>query len=291
MNRRDAAAVDGVTDWLREGAAVASAVGCARLFSPRRSGSAGEGGARRAARCWRTSEIQPRLRPSRSHDWPRDARLRSGGCPARRSTPMPAADVAARRRRPAASTATGPTPQRSARQREAALAENRARISKGDETQTPNCSRPRLRRAFGRGPCRDRRLRRLLELNEARCAGGGAVGFASTAPIAKTRRPNCGGTSTRTAGCSRASMPRSRSSAPDKRLKFFNSAFARLWGIEEAWLRAEPMSARSLERLHEAPALPGIRDFRAFKRERLRAVHLADRAADELCICPTAAPC
>ncbi len=55
----------------------------------------------------------------------------------------------------------------------------------------------------------------------------------------------------------------------DKRLSFFNSAFARLWGIEEDWLTGEPSLDELLERLRERRRVPEYADFRAFKRQQL----------------------
>jgi signal transduction histidine kinase len=57
---------------------------------------------------------------------------------------------------------------------------------------------------------------------------------------------------------------------PDKRLKFFNTAFAALWGLPEDWLTAEPSFGEVLERLREDRRLPEVADFRSFKCERLR---------------------
>jgi signal transduction histidine kinase len=55
----------------------------------------------------------------------------------------------------------------------------------------------------------------------------------------------------------------------DKRLKFFNSAFARLWALEEVWLAGEPSLDELLERLRERRRLPEHADARAFKRQQL----------------------
>jgi signal transduction histidine kinase len=55
----------------------------------------------------------------------------------------------------------------------------------------------------------------------------------------------------------------------DKRLSFFNAAFARLWGIEEEWLSGEPTLDELLERLRERRRVPEYADFRAFKRQQL----------------------
>ena len=56
--------------------------------------------------------------------------------------------------------------------------------------------------------------RRLLEVCELPDGAGGTIGFAVDAPTSRARKPNWSGTSTRTAKCSKTSMPRSRSMAP-----------------------------------------------------------------------------
>lgn len=55
---------------------------------------------------------------------------------------------------------------------------------------------------------------------------------------------------------------------PDKRLKFFNSAFSALWDLDAGWLESQPTVGDVLERLHETRRFPEYADFRAFKRER-----------------------
>ena len=55
----------------------------------------------------------------------------------------------------------------------------------------------------------------------------------------------------------------------DTRLTFFNSAFARLWRLEEDWLVSEPTLDELLERLRERRRLPEYADFRAFRRQQL----------------------
>jgi len=56
---------------------------------------------------------------------------------------------------------------------------------------------------------------------------------------------------------------------PDTRLLFFNPSYARLWELDEAWLRTEPTHAELLEELRTRRKLPETVDFRSFKRERL----------------------
>ncbi len=53
---------------------------------------------------------------------------------------------------------------------------------------------------------------------------------------------------------------------PDKRLKFYNTAFVRLWGIDDAALEGEPTMGEILELLRERRRLPEIVDFPAYKR-------------------------
>jgi signal transduction histidine kinase len=51
----------------------------------------------------------------------------------------------------------------------------------------------------------------------------------------------------------------------DTRLAFFNTAFARLWNLEEDWLGSKPTLDEVLERLRERRRLPEHADFRSFK--------------------------
>ena len=57
---------------------------------------------------------------------------------------------------------------------------------------------------------------------------------------------------------------------PDQRLRFFNTAYARLWRLDEGWLRSEPTYAEILEAQRERRRLPEHADFPAFKRSRLQ---------------------
>ncbi len=55
----------------------------------------------------------------------------------------------------------------------------------------------------------------------------------------------------------------------DTRVRFFNSAFARLWGLEEDWLATLPTHGEILEELRSRRRLPEQADFKAYKKERL----------------------
>ncbi|HEX6101678.1 MAG TPA: ATP-binding protein [Alphaproteobacteria bacterium] len=54
---------------------------------------------------------------------------------------------------------------------------------------------------------------------------------------------------------------------PDGRVKFFNSAFAALWQLDERWLETEPSLGEVLELLRENRRLPETVDFKSYKRD------------------------
>ncbi len=57
---------------------------------------------------------------------------------------------------------------------------------------------------------------------------------------------------------------------PDKRIKFSNTAYAEMTGVEEEILRGEPTMSEILERLRDLRKLPEYADFPAFKQGRDR---------------------
>jgi signal transduction histidine kinase len=111
--------------------------------------------------------------------------------------------------------------------------------------------------------------RRLLEVTEMTDKGGGTIGFAvdrtdqETAESALSRHISAHGEVLESIHAAVAIY------GPDKRLSFFNSAFARLWGVEEEWLAGEPSLDELLERLRERRRIPEYADFRIFKRQQL----------------------
>ncbi|MBV8890127.1 MAG: PAS-domain containing protein [Alphaproteobacteria bacterium] len=112
--------------------------------------------------------------------------------------------------------------------------------------------------------------RRLLEITEMPDQDGGTIGFAAdrtdleSAEAELSRHINAHGEVLESIHAAVAIY------GGDKRLKFFNSAFAALWGLEEDWLRGEPSLDEVLERLRERRRIPELADFRAFKRQQLR---------------------
>ncbi|MDO8607935.1 MAG: PAS-domain containing protein [Phaeospirillum sp.] len=65
----------------------------------------------------------------------------------------------------------------------------------------------------------------------------------------------------------------------DTRLTFFNTAFTRLWRLENDWLAAQPTYGAVLDALRERRLLPEVADYRAYKEDELkRFISLIDAA-------------
>ncbi|MFQ5773740.1 MAG: PAS-domain containing protein [Kiloniellaceae bacterium] len=69
---------------------------------------------------------------------------------------------------------------------------------------------------------------------------------------------------------------------PDLRLRFFNSAYAHLWGLDEDFLHTEPALGAILEALREARRLPEHANFPEYKREWIRSLHTLIDPVEEL---------
>lgn len=57
----------------------------------------------------------------------------------------------------------------------------------------------------------------------------------------------------------------------DQRLRFFNSAYAALWGLDPAWLAEHPSDGEILDRLRAERRLPEQADYRAWRARRMEA--------------------
>ena len=69
----------------------------------------------------------------------------------------------------------------------------------------------------------------------------------------------------------------------NQKLSFSNLAFAKLWGLPEAWLDGHPGDGDILDRLREAGKLPEQRNYQDWKRERLALYQTArDYPSEEL---------
>jgi signal transduction histidine kinase len=55
----------------------------------------------------------------------------------------------------------------------------------------------------------------------------------------------------------------------ERKLSFYNGAYARLWNLPESWLDAHPADEEILDRLRESRKLPEQRDYQGWKRRRL----------------------
>jgi len=112
--------------------------------------------------------------------------------------------------------------------------------------------------------------RRLMEFTEAATADGGTVGVA----LDMTEREEAHAELQRLIKAHGEVLENLATAiaiyGADTRLKFFNTAFAKLWKLDESWLRTEPDFGAVLELLRERRRLPEYADFRAFKQQRLR---------------------
>ena len=67
-----------------------------------------------------------------------------------------------------------------------------------------------------------------------------------------------------------------------KRLSFYNTAFAELWGVEPAWLADSPSHAEVLDRLRQRRRLPETVDYGVWKARELGFYETLDAPPDEL---------
>ncbi|MDP9196386.1 MAG: ATP-binding protein [Pseudomonadota bacterium] len=85
----------------------------------------------------------------------------------------------------------------------------------------------------------------------------------------------------------------------DTRLKFYNQAWRRLWGLDETWLDTCPLFSEILENLRERRRLPEVVDFQRYRKENLALftsliepqeslLHLPDGATLRMLIVPHA---
>ena len=84
---------------------------------------------------------------------------------------------------------------------------------------------------------------------------------------------------------------------PDRRLNFYNKAYAEMWGLEEAYLNGEPVFEEILDLLHDRRQMPETVDVRADIRKRVNhftslvetheeLLHLPDERSVRLSIVP-----
>ena len=112
--------------------------------------------------------------------------------------------------------------------------------------------------------------RRLIEVHEAPAGNGGIAGFAVDRTESETLQAEL---ARHVAGHEDVLHNLDTAIAiygSDQRLQFFNTAFARLWKLEEKSLRTRPAFGEVLEAMREQRLLPEIVDFPAFKRDQTK---------------------
>jgi signal transduction histidine kinase len=72
----------------------------------------------------------------------------------------------------------------------------------------------------------------------------------------------------------------------NKRLIFYNSAFAKIWDLEEAWLSEQPTHGALLDRLRERRRLPARSDYAAWRAGELAHYQNADELPEDLWVLP-----
>jgi signal transduction histidine kinase/PAS domain-containing protein len=108
--------------------------------------------------------------------------------------------------------------------------------------------------------------RRWVELSEIRLESGESLGFARDltdleAAEAELKRHEAGHAAVLNRVTSAIAIY-----GADRRLSYFNFAFAQLWRLEEDWLSNHPLIDEVMDRLRERRRLPEVADFRAFRR-------------------------
>ncbi len=112
--------------------------------------------------------------------------------------------------------------------------------------------------------------RRLIEFTEAPLAGdGGIVGYARDFTDLENVQAELARHIAAHAGVLEDVATAIAIYGPDRRLKFYNTAFSALWRLEPEWLAGEPTLGEILERLRERRRIPEYADFRAFKKQQL----------------------
>lgn len=68
----------------------------------------------------------------------------------------------------------------------------------------------------------------------------------------------------------------------DKRLKFFNDAYAAMWRLEPPWLAEEPTYGELLDAMRDRRLLPEMADFRAYKRKLMAEFETATEPVEDV---------
>ncbi|MEE8188683.1 MAG: PAS-domain containing protein [Kiloniellales bacterium] len=124
--------------------------------------------------------------------------------------------------------------------------------------------------------------RRLLEVSEHPLADGSLLGHA----VDRTDAEDLRGELSRRSNAHADVLENLRSGiaifGPELKLRFFNSAYAEIWGLEEDFLRGEPEFGDVLEALREARRLPEQANFPEYKRQFARNLQTLINPTEEL---------
>lgn len=116
--------------------------------------------------------------------------------------------------------------------------------------------------------------RRLMDVREIPCASGDGGTVTVGLALDQTRAETLRLTLEQEAASHAAVLERLGTAiviyGPDTRLRFHNTAFARLWGVDDSWLDSEePTYSDVLDALRQRRKLPEVADFPAFKEQEL----------------------
>ncbi len=111
--------------------------------------------------------------------------------------------------------------------------------------------------------------RRLLEITETPIGSGHLAGFAIDRTAAEETRAELGRHIAAHADVLEKLGTAIIIYGPDTRVLFANSAFSRLWGLEEDWVASAPTHGALLEELRARRRLPEQANFQLYKKERL----------------------
>ncbi|HYB10011.1 MAG TPA: ATP-binding protein [Alphaproteobacteria bacterium] len=108
--------------------------------------------------------------------------------------------------------------------------------------------------------------RRLLQIVETPLGGGGTFGYALDLTDLDEARAELDRHIAAQANVLEQLGTAIATYGPDQRVRFANTAYARLWRLDEDWLKTQPTMSEVLEVQRERRRLPEHADFPAFKR-------------------------
>jgi signal transduction histidine kinase len=111
--------------------------------------------------------------------------------------------------------------------------------------------------------------RRLIEVTEVACGTRGTIGFAIDRTDVESAQTELWRHIDAHGEVLEAIQAGVAIYGANQRLKYFNTAFAALWGLNEDWLAGEPSLGEVLEWLRERRRIPECADYRAYNHEHM----------------------